>query len=404
MIYLDHNASTPLLPAAREAWLKVSDEFFGNPSSQHRAGLRADKILDDARHDLAGILGCEENSLVWTSGATESNNLAMFQASRAAKSEDRVWISPIEHPCLIASALRYFGEDRLDWIPVDASGIVQLDWITSKLKQGRRPFLIAVMAANNETGVLQPWREILQICQENEIFYLCDAAQWIGKYISKELGSCDWVVGSSHKFGGAKGCGFLKIPSKNGFQTSQRQVIRQSALIVGGSQELGRRAGTENPASIHAMVVALKAREAQIQSPGFFSDREMWREKLESQLISALGRKRIQVLGKEVPRLWNTSAILMPEPQNCRLRWVVKLDRLGVAVSTGSACSSGQEKISHVLQAMQVPNSKATQAIRISSGWETTEEDWRGATQSLLKLIQVIVPPHTGNIPQRESS
>lgn len=383
-----------MIPEARDVWLRINEESYGNPSSQHRVGFRADRLLEEARHDLGLILGCEDNSIVWTSGATESNNLALFQARQAAPADAVVWISSIEHPCLCAAALRYFGEGGVEWIPVDHSGRVELDWITSRLRSGARPFLIAVMAANNETGAIQPWQEVQRLAQENEVFFLCDAAQWLGKEPAAGLGDCDWVTGSSHKFGGPKGCGFLKIPSSSGLQVEIRRTIRQSGLLVGGPQEMGRRAGTENPAAVGSMVVALKERESLVQNPEFRRLRSDWRNNFESKLVEFC--PDIQILSHPGPRLWNTSELLMPEPDNCRARWVVKLDRLGVAVSTGSACSSGKELISPVLKAMQIPDSRATQSVRISSGWETVEEDWRLLGARMRELVVELTTAHGG--------
>lgn len=383
-----------MIPEARDVWLRINEESFGNPSSQHRIGFRADRLLEEARHDLALMLHGEDHSIVWTSGATESNNLSLFQARQAAPEDAVVWISSIEHPCLRAAALRYFGESGVEWIPVDRSGRVELDWIISRLKTGDRPFLIAVMAANNETGAIQPWQELQRISQEHEIFFLCDAAQWLGKEPAAGLGACDWVTGSSHKFGGPKGCGFLKIPTSAGWHSEIRKTIRRSALLVGGPQEMGRRAGTENPAAVCSMVAALKQREDLIRKPGFRKSMEQWRDSFEAELMEFC--PDIQVLSHPGPRLWNTSELLMPEPDNCRARWVVKLDRLGMAVSTGSACSSGKEVISPVLQAMQIPDSRATQSVRISSGWETVEEDWRLLGARMRELVVELTASHGG--------
>src|SRR5687768_8392230 len=154
MLYFDHNATTPLLPEARDAWLEASEKFIGNPSSPHRVGSRADMLLQTARVKLAGFLGCDALDIVWTSGATESNNMVFHHCSRALPRDARVWVSAIEHPCVLNAAKHYFGK-RCRLIPVQNSGAIDLDWLRERLPK-EPPGLVALMAANNETGVLQP--------------------------------------------------------------------------------------------------------------------------------------------------------------------------------------------------------------------------------------------------------
>ena len=223
------------------------------------------------------------------------------------------------------------------------------------------PQLVAVMAANNETGVLQPWREVLALCRENGVPMFCDAAQWIGRMPAAGLGACDFVGGCAHKFGGPQGVGFLKCPANF------------PSLLRGGPQEEGRRAGTENVAGVLAMVAALEEREAAIRD-GALRERLAWRTHFENELTASVAGTR--VLGAGVERLWNTVSVILPETPDCRRRWVVVMDRLGFAVSTGSACASGKEKPSHVLTAMGVPPEDAARALRFSAGWGTTREDW----------------------------
>lgn len=358
MLYFDHNATHPLSPAAREAWLDATERYIGNPSSPHRLGARADAALLQAREKLAGWLGCEPLDIIWTSGATEANNAAVQSA--AANGAAEIWISPIEHPCALAATERYFGKARRS-IPVTRDGVVNVEWLADALKHSV-PGLIGVMAANNETGVLQPWREVLALCRDHGVPFFCDAAQWIGKLPAKDLGDCDFVSGCAHKFGGPQGVGFLKVPPK--FRS----------LIVGGPQEEGRRAGTENVAGVLAMIAALEERESTLSAKTYVVDRTTWRAEFESELLAALPGAAI--VGAGADRLWNTTAAIMPELADCRQRWVVKLDKLGFAVSTGSACASGKEETSHVLAAMAFNSGEASRALRFSSGWDSTREDW----------------------------
>jgi cysteine desulfurase len=362
MLYFDHNATTPLLPEAKRAWLEAVDSLVGNPSSPHRLGARADAALESARERLAAALGCEPGDIVWTSGATESNN-AMFShlAGLSPGRPDEVLVGIVEHPSVLAPARRHFRE-TVQTIPVDGRGVVSLDWLEEQLsRQGARA--VAVMAANNETGVLQPWREVAALCGSRGVPLLCDATQWIGKLPAAGLSACDFVSGSAHKFGGPRGVGFLKCPSRTAVEP----------LLSGGKQEDGRRAGTENVAGVLAMVAALEARESAL-ARGSHRERLEWREEFEQALTGEpFGAS---IIGAGTERLWNTVSAMMPET-DCRQRWVVKLDKAGFAVSTGSACASGREEPSHVLAAMGLEAGEAGRVLRFSSGWETTRDDWR---------------------------
>lgn len=373
MLYFDHNATTPSCPEAREAWLRAADEFPGNPSSLHRMGARADRAIQEARESLAERLGCDALDLVWTSGATESNNQVLHHFTRTLQPDEEVWISAIEHPCVFETAQLLFPK-RHKLIPVSPEGTVNLEWIRETLKTSR-PSLVAVMAANNETGILQPWREVLNLCREHEVPFFCDAAQWIGKLPAKGLGECDFVSGCAHKFGGPKGVGFLKCPARG-------KVL---PLLSGGPQEEGRRAGTENVPGILSMLAALAHRESLLANRED-QPRNHWMEAFAERLILKL--PGIRIVGREQPRLWNTLMAIMPAA-DCQQRWVVKLDKLGCAVSTGSACASGKEASSHVLSAMGYADEEASSALRFSSGWETSQSDWD-------QLLEALVQVHKG--------
>ncbi len=404
MLYFDHNATSPLHPAARDAWLTASERYIGNPSSLHRIGSRADTALSEARQKLAALLGGDALDLVFTSGATESANTVFHHAARTLPPDAEVWLSAIEHPCVTAAARHYFP-NRHRLIPVTRDSVVDLKWLRAALRSHRvkeadsvgkksrvgsqnppphlsgYPGLLAVMAVNNETGVIQPVSELQKLCRTHAIPFFCDAVQALGKLPAADLGDCDWVSGSAHKFGGPRGVGFLKCPAKG----------RVEPLLHGGSQEEARRAGTENVPGILAMVAALELRNgartprsAAASTPSLAADagvRAPLRDAFERQLRKAL--PGTQIIGAKSPRVWNTTLALLPEA-DCRVRWVVKLDKLGVAVSTGSACASGKEEPSPVLTAMGYTPSEAARALRFSAGWETTEADW----QQLLAALQ----------------
>ncbi|MEI7809334.1 MAG: aminotransferase class V-fold PLP-dependent enzyme, partial [Verrucomicrobiota bacterium] len=241
MIYFDYNATAPVMREAREAWLHITEKLGGNPSSMHQFGAKASNALADAREKLAEHLGCHPLDLVWTSGATEANNMVMHHFAKKLGNTGEVWISAIEHPCVLDSAQHYFGK-RAKLIPVTHEGLIDMDWLTTELADSR-PALVAVMAANNETGIIQPWREARAICHQYKVPFFTDAVQFIGKMPMTGLGECDYVSGAAHKFGGPRGVGFLKIPHRSAI----------TPLLHGGKQEGGRRAGTENVAIIAAM-------------------------------------------------------------------------------------------------------------------------------------------------------
>ncbi|HTI70678.1 MAG TPA: cysteine desulfurase family protein [Candidatus Limnocylindria bacterium] len=371
--YFDHNATHPLSPVAKAAWLDAVDRFPGNPSSPHRLGSRADAALQQARERLAGWLGCSPFDLVWTSGATEANNAIIRSLARATEGE--VWFSAIEHPSVLASGDRWLpGRHR--FIPVTPGGAVDLPWLEESLRVSR-PSAVFVQAANNETGVLQPWRQVLDLCRQCGVPFYCDAAQWIGKLPAAGLGACDAVTGCAHKFGGPLGVGFMKCPA--GFQP----------LVVGGPQEEGRRAGTENVPGILSMIAALAECETSL-AQGPVAERSRWRDAF----IEGLRRDlpSVKIVGEPSERLWNTVSAIMPPAADCRQRWVVKLDKQGFAVSTGSACSSGEEKPSHVLSAMGYPPDESDRMLRFSAGWNTAEADWEAlgaGIRDAAKILQV---------------
>lgn len=360
-----------MLAEARAAWLRAAEEFIGNPSSQHRLGQRADAALEEARENCARMLGCGAGEIVWTSGATEANNLALHHA---AAQGGELWISAIEHPSVLEAA-RYHLPKKHRLIPVTRTGVVDLGWVASRIRQ-ERPGMIAVMAANNETGVLQPWREALALCRENEVPFFCDATQWIGRLPAAGLGECDFVSASAHKFGGPKGAGFLKCP------------LRTTGLLRGGPQEHGRRAGTENVPGVLSMLAAWEAREKRL-AQGEMGEKGRLRMEFARKLAEALPGSELPTGGEA--HLWNTVCAMMPVT-DCQNRWTVKLDKKGFAVSTGSACASGKEKTSHVFAAMGRCDADARRVLRFSSGWETSEDDWDALLQALRAVHQELDP------------
>jgi cysteine desulfurase len=376
MIYFDYNATAPVMREAREAWLHVTEKLGGNPSSMHQFGAKASNALADAREKLAEHLGCHPLDLIWTSGATEANNMVMHHFAKKLGAAGEVWLSAIEHPCVFDSAHYYFGK-RARLIPVTHDGVIDLDWLTTELADAR-PALVAVMAANNETGIIQPWREARAICHQYKVPFFTDAVQFIGKMPMTGLGECDFVSGAAHKFGGPRGVGFLKIPHRSAI----------TPLLLGGKQEGGRRSGTENVAAIAALLAALDVRARQIARSEHLL-RKVWRDNFEAQFLRAL--PGASIIGQNQPRLWNTVSALMPDGDR-KLQWVIRLDKAGFAVSTGSACTTGKEEPSHVLSAMGYKSAHAVRAVRMSAGWETTEADWDALLKGLVKVHAELHP------------
>jgi len=369
VFYFDYNATAPVIREARETWLEATEKIHGNPSSPHAFGLTANKAMTAAREQLAHFLGCHPGDIIWTSGATEANNTIIRHFAETLPPNAEIWISAIEHPCVHDSSKHYFG-NRARLIPVTHDGVIDLDWFTQEIAD-TRPGLVGVMCANNETGVIQPWRELHAICQTYEVPFFTDAVQWLGKMPASGLGDCDYVTGAAHKFGGPRGVGFLKIP--------HRHKVRP--LLLGGKQERGLRAGTENLPIILAMMTALEIREKQIANNDH-QTRAEWKEKFEKLLLRHV--QGSTVVGANTPRLWNTTSALMPE--GGQLRWVTRLDKAGFAVSTGSACTTGKEEPSHVLSAMGFKAGQVTQVLRFSSGWETTAADWEALEKCVVKV------------------
>ncbi|HEX5177357.1 MAG TPA: cysteine desulfurase family protein, partial [Chthoniobacteraceae bacterium] len=352
-------------------WLEAHAQYRANPSSPHRLGARAETAIANARSRVAAALGCDSQDVVWMSGATEANNTIVRHFAVTSLGA-HAWVSAIEHPSVLAPVRHYFPRTHRV-IPVNAAGVVELQWLEKAFKEST-PAFVAVMAANNETGVLQPWKEIAALCRRFGVPYFCDAVQWIGKIDARELHTSDFVSGSAHKFGGPQGIGFLKCAAS------------LDPLLRGGPQEEGRRAGTENVAGILAAAAALDERSSAIAADGGLLQKKTdARDRFINELLRLL--PDVRVIGIDAARLWNTVAVIMPRLRG-DARWVVKLDKQGVAVSTGSACASGREEPSHVARALEIPSDQAGRILRFSGGWETTEAEWRELLDAIERIVR----------------
>ena len=353
--YFDHNATAPLCEAAREAWIEASEKMWHNPSSLYREAGMAKLRLEDMREELADALGIDEpERVIFTSGATEANNAVMRYFENVA-------ISEIEHPCVRETA------HALSILPVsETTGVVELEMVEALFLTKEELSLISVMAANNETGSIQPWQEIGVKCREAGVLFHCDAAQWFGKMDELESfgESCDFVTGSAHKFGGPKGVGFLTIPE---------DFDPDFALASGGPQEHQRRAGTEDLPGIAAMMAAFREKRLEPNSG--------LRDQFETDLAEKI--EGVKFVGQAGQRLWNTSMFVVPRESN--LKWLVRLSRAGFSVSTGSACSAGKGNPSHVMEAMGLDFDSMSRVIRVSSGHDTTADDWSALLGALVE-------------------
>ncbi len=366
--YFDFNATTPLSAAARAAWLRAAERHWQNPSSLYRdAGLAA-QALETARERLAALLDCEAERIVFTSGATEGNNMVFAGAARWLRPDQRAALSAVEHPSVREAARAWLGAARVDELPVNEHGTLETATVARWLAEhGVRAGLVSVMAANNESGGLQPWHELAALCREASVPFHCDAVQWLGKLPAAGLGACDFLTGSAHKFGGPKGTGFVLLPPT---------VERRVNLLFGGPQEAGRRAGTENYPGVEAMVTALEEREQAGSADA------SGRDAFEQQMREAF--PGLRVIGAGAARLWNTSLLVMPEHSN--LKWLTRLSRRGFAISTGSACSVGKEGSSVVVRALGAGEEELRRVLRVSGGWETTAADWTALVEAFVAV------------------
>lgn len=368
MPYFDYNATAPLHPVAREAWLRASAEAWQNPGGPYREGARAHARLAHMRERLADLLGCGAEQVVFTSGASEADNAVIAGVRAMSGPEDRIVVSRTEHPAVLEAARFHWGE-RITWLEVDPSGRIDEGHLRQTLASVA-PVLTCIMAANNETGVLAAVDRLAKICREEGSPLLCDATQWIGKLPLAGLAKPDYLVGGAHKFGGPKGVGFLRLPVQG----------HLPPWLRGGKQENGHRAGTENISSIAAMVEVLAHLTAEVL-PGFEA-REVIRSGFEQQIRQAI--PGLRVVAEDAERLWNTVAIILPSGDNAW--WARKLDARGFQVATGSACSSGEAAPSHVLDAQRITPAEARRMVRISAGWATTPADWNELAKTLADL------------------
>ena len=358
-VYLDYNATAPLLPEAAKAMISLAN-LPANPSSIHQFGRAARSQMDSARHQLADALAVSVHELIFTSGGTEANNLVVGNYRH-------ILTSAIEHDAVLAAC------PDAHIIEVDEDGLIRLDQLEAALEAlpdaDRAKTLVSVMAANNETGVIQPIEAVAELCRAYNVACHSDMAQYLGKApIDLNQMKLNFASFSAHKLGGPSGVGAL-------YCRSGQQLV---SLLRGGGQEQGRRAGTENIHGIIGFGAAVSAHDI-----ANINIQASWRDAMEADIQKAC--PEIEVMGSDAPRLANTSALYLPYLSAQKA--VMLLDLAGFAVSAGAACSSGKVKNSHVITAM-ARGDAAANVIRISSGWQSTKAEWTGVAKAIIEIYK----------------
>lgn len=346
-LYLDYNATAKIRPEVIAA-LAEAMATVGNASSVHGAGRNARMAVEDARRKLASLLGAAPDQVVFTSGGTEADNQVMQMCDPA-----RTFVSAVEHPAILDACP---GAQR---VPVDDDGVIDLSALEAMLSGTDTPQLVALMLANNETGVIQPVAEAAKIAHRHGALLHCDAVQAVGKIpVDFTALGADTMAMTGHKFGGPQGIGALVV----------RTPDTVDCLMRGGGQERGLRGGTESVAHIIALGVA--AEIAMDRMDGYAALADL-RDRMEARLVQST--PGMQIFGAGAPRLPNTSKLMMPGVSS--ETQVMSFDLAGIELSAGSACSAGRIEPPYVLTAMGVPDAEALCALRVSLGWDTTEAD-----------------------------
>ena len=373
MHYLDHNATSPIRPESLSA-VTHALAGGGNPLSVHAKGRAARAVMEEAREKVAGLVRAKADTVIFTSGATEANNLALFGAIEGSLAEGetritRVFVSAIEHSSVLATADRL--AERFPWVrvvrlAVAADGVIDLEGLRVALREGKGRALVAVMAANNETGVVQPIAEVSRLVREVSGLLLVDAVPAAGK-IDLDFSLCDYMVLSAHKLAGPQGVGALLV----------REGAPLQPQLVGGGQQKGLRAGCENLSGIAGFGAAA---HAVADGEGERARIAHLRDHFETGLKQAV--PETVIFGGA--RLCSTSCFAIPGL--AAETALIGLDLDGVMMSSGATCSSGKVSVSHVLAAMGVEEKLAACALRASFGWSSTMEDVNAALRSLVKL------------------
>jgi cysteine desulfurase len=381
MIYLDYNATTPLCKPACDAMLPYLDEFFGNASSIHQAGRHARAAIDTARDKIAGLLRAKPHEIIFTSGGTESCNLAVFGLARRRSSRGgHIVSSKAEHHAVLNSIehLEKHEGFEVTWLNLSENGMVDLDHLADSIRPETR--LVSIMTANNETGVIQPMSEISKICHERGALLHSDMVQAFGKIdVLAVAGLVDAASFGAHKFYGPKGSGFLFL----------RSGLSIQPIMFGGAHENERRPGTENVAAIAGMAAAAEF-VVQEQKKKHEQEKEL-RDQLWRRI--AQGSPNARRNGEAADCLANTLNVSFPGFDSETM--LMALDLEGVCASSGSACMVGSVVASHVLLAMGLPMERASSAVRFSLGKQTTAEEIDRAADAIDRIFNRLAKTKT---------
>lgn len=371
VIYLDHAATTPLHPQVVEAMLPLMQEHYGNPSSLHAMGRAARHLLNDARDQIAGVLNCQSSELIFTSGGTESINLAILGTLRAQGRQGHIITSQVEHHAVLETcrALEQSGYE-VTYLPVDEHGRIAVETLVAALRPDT--VLITIQYGNNEVGTVQPIEEIGHIARERGIIFHVDAVQALGKLvIDAARMPVDLMSFSAHKINGPKGSGLLYASART----------KLMPLMSGGVQERKRRAGTENVAGAVGFATALKlAEEGREQT---LAHLDTLRQTMLDELAPL--EDKIVVNGHPIHKLPHILNVSFPTVSTETM--LMNLDLSGIAASSGSACNSGSLELSHVIEAMQLDEEVAQSAIRFSFGAGNTAREVVKAAQAAATIV-----------------
>ncbi len=371
--YLDYNATTPIHPEAIKAMRPYLEENFGNPSSIHSFGRATRSAIDDAREKLAQQIGAQSKEIIFTSGGTESNNLAIFGVAHARRDQGRHVITcatehhAVLHPCQRLETAGY----QIRYLPVDHQGLMDLDLLARSISS--KTILVSIMSANNETGVCHPIQKIGELCRERGVLFHCDAIQSFGKEeVHVEKWKTDLLSITAHKFYGPKGIGFLY----------DRTGVMIQPVQLGGAHENERRAGTENVAGIVGMAAAAEMTTQQAKQENrrlFDLTEQLWKE-LEAKI------PEIHRHGHPVQRIGNTLNVSFANCDGEAL--LMGLDLEGIAISSGSACMVGSMQPSHVLEAMGVDEKLIRSTVRFSLGNDSKKEVIPEIVERVVRVVK----------------
>ena len=372
-IYLDYAATAPVLPEVLEAMIPFFVSCYGNPSGIHGTGREARKAVEQARRETAEVLGAESREILFTSGGSESDNLAIQGTAHALREKGKHLItSRIEHPAVLNACRRLEEEGfRVTYLAPDRTGRISPESVREAMEPDT--ILVSIMTANNEIGTIQPAAEIGAVCREKGVLFHTDAVQAVGLLpVRADRLNADLISLSAHKFHGPKGVGALYV----------RKGTRLDALICGGSQERGLRAGTENVPGIVGLGKAIRIAEAE-REENAGRIREL-RDTLEKRILQAV--PDAEVNGDPERRLPNNCHLSFPGVESEAL--LLRLDLAGIAASGGSACTSGSTEPSHVLKAIGLEDEYIRGSIRLTLGRETTREDTEKTAQVLPEIVR----------------